>query len=253
MARPFPQEVAMRRVLDAVALLTVFGLFACAPEGPTAFVTFNLAPSASCVYSPQTTGNLFYPIGRYDIAPAGSKSALGTNCAHPYVVNLLVNSYLRPNTDMTLGRAEPDILQIHSAEVRLTNIKQETISFDRVKPPLPNPFLVNTANSLFPSTGTAPATGVAAVQAIPKVYASQLDGFDGSQILAHIQVFGTTTGDVDINFKPFVYPIEICSNCLTLCDSDLKKAGVMMRSEITKGHCDDNSGSDDRVCIDSGC
>jgi hypothetical protein len=256
MARPFPQEVAMRRVLVLVSLLSCIGLFACAPEGPTAFVTFNLVPSSGCIYTPQTTGNMFYPIGRYDISSGGVNKTSGAppsdNCANPYLVNLLVNSYLRPNNDPTLGRAEPDVLQLHSAEVRLTNNKQETISFDRVTPALPNPFLVNTANSLFPAVGSTPSTGVAAIEAIPKAYASQLDGFVGSQILAHIQIFGTTTGDIDINFKPFVYPIEICDGCLTLCQSDLDMH-MKMRSDITKDRCDDNSGSDDRVCIDPDC
>lgn len=245
-ARPAGMSTIKRA---AVLLPVVLWLAGCAPPGPTAFVTFNIAPDSSCIVMPQSTGNLFYPIGRFDIAPGGSAGS--TQCDHPYIVHLLVNSFLRSNSDMTVGRAEPDILQIHSAEVRLTTIKQETIKFDRVMPELPNPFLVNIANSLFPATGTMPSTGVAAIEAIPKAYASQLDKFVGAQILAHIQIYGTTTGDVDINFKPFVYPIEICSKCLTICTSKL--TDTVTRKSIVGMTCDDNSGADDRFCFDPGC
>jgi hypothetical protein len=241
----------MRRVFEALLLFVVVGLCACAPEGPTAFVTFNLVPSSTCEITPQTTGNKFYPIGRYDVSP-GKNAGGAPNCAHPYVVNLLVNSFLRPNGDITLGRAEPDVLQLHSAEVLLTDINHATIKFERVTPPLPNPFMVNTGNSLFPAMGGTPSVGVASVEAIPKAYAAQLDKFVDGQILARIQIFGTTTGDVDVNFKPFVYPIEICDQCLTYCAGQLVKNNIT-RMDFVKDRCDDNSGSDDRVCIDPDC
>jgi hypothetical protein len=238
----------MRRVLPAAPLLLVSWLAACAPEGPTAFVTFNVVPDQNCAVSPSTGGGKFYPIGRYDIGPG-----VDNVCAHPYVVNLLVNSYLRPNANEMLGRSEPNILQLHSAQVRLMTIQKQTLLFNQVKPPLPNPFLVTTNNSLFPATGSTPSTGIAAIEAIPKAYAPYLSMFkDGGQILAEIQIFGTTTGDVDIKFKPFIYPIEICDSCLHLCAADIAKA-MKTRMEIVKDRCDDNSGSDDRVCIDPGC
>src|SRR6185436_6764410 len=119
------------------------------------------------------------------------------------------------------------------------------------KDALPNPFLVTTNNSLFPAPGNTPSTGIAALEAIPVAYAPYLASFKGSQILAEIQIFGTTTGDVDVDFKPFTYPIEICDGCLVLCAGDI--GDKMTREDVVGDKCDDNSGNDDRVCIDPNC
>ncbi len=242
----------MRRVLPLFALcLLSLSSGACAPEGPSGFVTFNLKPDSSCVYSPNVGSNTFFPYGLYDISPGRTAAA---NCEVPYRVNLLVNSYLKPNGDTMLGRAEPNILQLHSAEVRLMTLKRETLTFDEEEDPLPNPFLVTTNNSLFPAVGSTPASGIATVEVIPTAYSPYLSDFaeNGDQILAEIQIFGTTTGDVDVEFKPFVYPIEICDGCLTVCKSDLE-AMMITRTELAMDECDDNSGSDGRWCVDGGC
>jgi hypothetical protein len=246
--------VAMGRPLRVVSLLLLW-LGACAPEGPSAFVTFNLKPDANCVYT-SGSSNVFFPIGRYDIAKnAPHNDAGGDACAHPYVVHLLVNSYLRSNSDQMLGRAEPNILQLHSAEVRLMSIDKKTLEFGDPDDPkrLPNPFLVITNNSLFPAQGSTPSTGIAGLEAIPVAYAPYLTKFRGRQILADIQIFGTTTGDVDVDFKPFVYPIEICDGCNSLCLKKDITNNKMSPEDITGDHCADNSGNDDRVCIDTNC
>jgi len=244
----------MRRVPFAVAILLSCGLSACAPVGgPTAFVTFNLTPDSNCVWSP-TASDKFYPRGLYDISPGGNGN--GDACAHPYEVHLLVNSFLRPHADTMLGRAEPNVLQVHSAQVRLMTIQKQTLLFNKTTPPLPNPFLVTTGNSLYPSNGTTPSSGIAAIEAIPKAYAQWLGMFKGGQILAEIQIYGTTTGDQDINFKPFVYPIEICDGCNVKCaeaDLGLGPMSTTTRMDIVGDTCDDNSGNDDRICIDPSC
>jgi hypothetical protein len=246
----------MRRPSVALPLLlALVSLGGCAPEGPSGFVTFNVAPNSQCIYSPDVGGSTFFPIGHYDIAPGGESDFTGEeteNCRNPYIVHLLVNSFLRQNADATLGRSEPNILQLHSAEVKLMSIQRQTILFTQTNPPLPNPFLVTTNNSLFPASGNTPATGIAAVEAIPSDYANQLRMFIGGQILAEIQIFGTTTGDVDVEFKPFVYPIEICYGCMTLCGSVIE-ANMLTEDEVIRGECDDNAGADGRVCIDNEC
>lgn len=238
----------MRRPSPALPLLAVLSLSACAPEGPSGFVTFNLVPSSDCLVTPEGT-NRFYPIGLYDISP-GEVDA----CSNPYVVNLLVNSFLRPNSDPMLGRAEPNILILNNAEVKLMDIQRRTIQFTAGGTNLPNPFLVPTSNALAPSTGSEPSMAVAAVEVIPVDYAAQLnsDMFVGAQIMAEIQIFGTTTGDVDIEFKPFLYPIEICDGCLTFCNGDLMEDSIDP-DELIGDQCADNSGQDGRVCIDPDC
>jgi hypothetical protein len=241
----------MRRSLPRLSLLLApLVLSACAPEGPTAFVTNHLVPDEECVVSNEQGANPFLAQGLYDVS-SGFNGARGT-CDSPYTLNLLVNSFLRPNTDVGLGRAEPNVLLLHSAEVRLMDISRATIAFDRSATPLPNPFLVTTNGSLFPSDGDEPSTAVAFVETIPTAYAEQLDEFDGLQILAEVQIFGTTTGDVDVELKPFVYTIQICDGCLTLCgacipvedsDDDIYGEGV----------CRNNASADGRVCVDRAC
>lgn len=225
-----------------VALL--LALTACAPEGPTAFVSHNIPPDSACVVEPRSSG-LFLPTGKFDIARGANDE-----CEKPYMLNLLVNSNLRTNQNRDLGRSEPNVLQIHSAEVRLMDLDKRTIIFEQSDPMLPNPFLVTTNNSIYPSLGTAPSLGIAAVEAIPIAYADQLDSFVGGQILAEIQIFGTTTGDVDVDLKPFVYPIEICDGCLTTCLGRLVFEDVMVE-DLIGDDCDDNAGADGRWCITS--
>jgi hypothetical protein len=130
-------------------------------------------------------------------------------------------------------------------------LQRETLVFDEEDPPLPNPFLVTTNNSLFPAVGSTPSSGVAAVEVVPTAYSPYLADFVGDQILAEIQIQGTTTGDVDVEFKPFDYPIEICDGCLTRCASTLTPENT--REDIAGDECDDNSGQDGRICFDPDC
>jgi hypothetical protein len=242
----------MRRSLPRL-LLSIAALLpaACAPEGPSAFVTGALVPDSECVTTNEPGGNAFKPIGSYDISPGFNGDT--DNCNAPYIVHLFVNSFLRPNADPGLGRAEPNVLQLHSAEVRLMDINHATIAFDREEPALPNPFVVTVSDTLLPTDGTNPETGLAHVEVIPTAYAPELDRFaqEQQQILAEIQIFGTTTGDVDVDLKPFVYTIQLCDGCMTLCRS-------MLEDEISDEEiygedvCIDNASADGRVCVDEG-
>jgi hypothetical protein len=236
----------MRRSIRFVPWTAAILLAACAPEGPSGFVTYNLAPDSDCVVSPDSA-DLFVPIGRYDIS-SGFNGA-SNNCDSPYVMNLLVNSFLRPNSDVNQGRAEPNILQLHSAEVRLMDINRATIAFDAREPQLPNPFLVTTNNSLFPTMGSSPSTAVASVEVIPKAYADQLGSFVDKQILAEIQIFGTTTGDVDVDLKPFVYTIQLCDGCLTINGCTIP-TDTSLDEVYGEDTCRDNASADGRVCVD---
>lgn len=240
----------MRRPWQLLTLLALTGLAACAPEGPSAFVTFNVKPDAQCGFGSDSTDSI--PTGKYDIWGAGQSISDpdSTNCGRPYFVHLLVNSFLRANSDTALGRAEPNILQLDRAQVTLTDLEKNILIFDGGKQP--NPFLVTTNNTLQPASGNGASTGVATVEAIPLAYADFLSDFVNQQILAEIQIYGTTTGDVNIDLKPFVYPIEICDGCLTKCNAELVAAKID-RDDIVNGQCDDNAGADGRYCIDELC
>lgn len=226
-------------------------LTACAPEGSgSAFVSFNVPLDSMCQASPD--GEEFIPQGLFDV---GQNKPDG--CVRSYTVSLLVNSNLQTNFDPSVGRSEPNVLQFHSAEVKLTTINDETIEFATAadEPALPNPFLVTCNTTLFPSQAAGMATqGIASVEAIPAAYAPFLrtaftkGGINGT-IRAEIQIFGTTTGDVDVQTAPFTYPIEICNGCLTTCLQDIPED--MTVSDIVGDHCA-IGGQDNRVCIENG-
>lgn len=248
----------MRRVSVFAATSILLFLSACAAEGPSAYVTFNLAVDSACKATASTgSGTQFIPVGQFDISTGGIPKGMTkhtTECDTSYYMNLMVNSNLRPNAKAATGRAEPNILQIHSAEVHLMTLKRETIAFDRNKANvLPNPFLVTTANTLQPASGTTPSIGVVSIEAIPRDYAHQLDKFASSQILAEVQVFGTTLGDVDVDFKSFVYPIQLCDGCLTRCLNKDIISNNLDVDTVYGNDCQDDAGQDGRVCIDTKC
>jgi hypothetical protein len=209
----------------------------CGPNG--AFVSANVAPDQDCILNAQGSPQL--PIGLFDVS-SGFHGEDGT-CGTGYRVNLLAYSCLQ---------GANDTLQLHSAEILLKVASGETILFDRLDPPLPNPFLAVGNSTIFPMRDDAPSSGIITVEAIPAAYAAQLDDFDGQQVYAEIRVYGTTVGDSDVDLDPFRYPIEICDGCLTLCAGAIPPEATL--DEIYgEGACRDNAGADDRVCIDGSC
>jgi hypothetical protein len=211
----------------------------CGPNG--AFVSAVVAPDQECVYSPELGANAQIPIGEYDVSTGfnGNDGA----CDSPYLVTLMVYSCLR---------GVDDTLQIHSAEIRLQDVSKATIVFDRFQSVLPNPFLVTSNATIFRTSDDAPSPAVATVEVIPTSYAEQLDNFDGEQLLAEITLFGTTLGDVDVELKPFTFPIRICDGCLTLCAGNIP-ADVSLDEIYGEGICRDNASADGRICIDASC
>jgi hypothetical protein len=218
-------------------------MVACAPEGSSAYVTFNVPPDETCLVQPSP--DIFIPSGLFDIGAADAKSDY---CKNPYFMNLLINSNLKANARDSTGRAEPNVLQIMEADVRLADKDKQTLPFNKTTngPALPNPFRVQTANSLQPSTGTEPSMGIVSVEAIPTAYAARLTSYD--KVLVEITIYGTTTGNVSIELKPFLFPVSICRGCLTKC------LGKVLATEDPYGNkCKDDSAQDGRVCVDPGC
>lgn len=241
----------MRRVPLAVSIIAI-ALAGCAPEGPTAFVDLNLPLDEECQVNLGSGDVIEYlSSGWYDVAsrhPSGSDNY----CARDYNTRLRINSFLRPNADRDLGRAEPNILQVHSAEVTLRAQNDAVLDFDGGA--LPNPFRLITGVSLFPSQSLDPAIASITIKTIPAAYAEYLDQFEDQTIVADIQLFATTTGDVDVDFKVFPYPIQICNGCLTRCASVFESADATeSREQIIGDVCDDDSGQDGRVCYDISC
>jgi len=236
-------------VLPIVAL----ALAGCAPEGPTAFVDLNLPIDSACTVDMGGSSDVvsYLPSGQYDVASRHERSSEGAYCARDYHTRLRVNSFLRPNADRDLGRAEPNILMVDSAEVTLRSQTGAALDFAG---DLPNPFRLITSVPLYPSPNDEPSVAALTVKTIPAAYADYLDDFEGQTVVADIQLFGTTTGDVDIDFKVFQYPIEICNGCLTGCATSFTSdTAAESREQAIGDVCDDDSGQDGRVCYDPGC
>ncbi len=237
-------------------VLVLFGclasLFAgCAPEGSSAYVSANIPLDEECLAS--DSSDVFLFAGTYDIARGGDYDSTrdSTYCQQSYYLHLIVNSNLKSNANDATGRAEPNVLQITDAEVRLVDIEQQlAIPFDG-RTQLPNPFRVKANNTLPPTTGRDPQTGVVAVEGIPVGYDEQLGDYVDKQILLEVQLFGITTGDVEIDLKPFSFPVRICEGCLTACRSSFT-AGAS-QADIYGDACPGHQ--DGRFCVDpsSGC
>lgn len=223
-------------------------LAACAPEGTSAYVSKNLILDSNCKVNVDDTEG--WAVGSYDIA--GSTNMRSVACQKSYYMHLVVNSTLKANANEATGRAEPNVLQITEAEVSLLDIEQQAlITFDSKSGELPNPFRVKSNITLEPTSTTDPAKGAVPIETIPVGYASGLTDYVNKQILAEVTIFGTTIGDVDVDFRPFTFPIYICQGCLTLC-ADAIETGAT-KSDIYGDECDDNGGQDGRVCVNPNC
>jgi hypothetical protein len=59
-------------------------------------------------------------------------------------------------------------------------------------------------------------------------------------IIVTIQIFGTTTGGIDVLTQPFDYPVSFCSGCLVYCPP-----GVDTDTATLGCQCDCNNGAVD--------
>jgi hypothetical protein len=198
-------------------------------------ISFNLKAGKDCKYVAGQSV-VFTPAGLYDVLDQG------TCHDHPYTAHLFVRSVWQ-------GKAPDDQLHIDSATITLATVDQPIIQFGVDQ--FPNPYTATT-NVTFASASELEQLAVVVLEVIPSSYKPALEPFSGKQVLAKIQLHGTTTSGEKIDATPFVYPIQICIHCLTFCNSMLKDK-MQTRQEFVGAICDDNSGNDDRVCLDADC
>lgn len=238
----------MRSVSPLVITSLLALTAACAPEGSSAYVTRNVPLDNSC--APEEDSDIGIATGVYDIGNGDTPAS----CLHSYLMTLVVNSNLKANAQDATGRAEPNVLLITHADVTVMRKDERPIQFlndsGEADSTRPNPYRVRTAASLAPTTSTVAQTGIVQIEAIPKAYASALSQFSGDNILLEIQVFGTTTGDVDVDFRPFQYPLAICRHCLSFCRDEFAEDSEI--SDIRGDTCPDNvhGGQDGMICVD---
>ena len=237
------------RSVPPVVFVSLLGLAACAPAGSSAYVSANVPLNADCTIN---EGEITISTGLYDVLSRGTEK---TNCIRPYRMSLVINSNLVANTNAAVGRVEPNALLLKYADVRLMDKSEATLSFqarNNVVPP--NPYRVHTTAIIHPSMGDEPSSGWVQLDAIPPLYAEQLRSFEGDSILVELQLAGKTTGDVEVDFPPFLYPLAICEDCLSVCRSDPRfVADPAALTELNTGKCTDNRPQDDRICVDSDC
>ena len=212
---------------------------ACTPGAsgrtPQAYVLSALLPDSSCTYA---LDNPIEANGLMDIATSGNG---GDACKHDYRVRLKVAS------------EEPGVLQLMGATVTLMDQDQNVLKFATADPPLPNPFTYVSSMTALPAAGGETTTTIFEVEVVRAAHAPYLSAFDGKAILASITVQALDKDDAPVTFRPFVYPITICDGCLTRCLHQDVLDEMLQVSDVLGDHCDDNSGTDDRICIDPDC
>lgn len=233
------------RSVSPLLIVSLLGFAtACAPEGSSAYVSRNVFLNASCEPAEDGVG---IATGLWDVGADSSPSA----CLHSYTMSLVLNSNLKANAREATGRAEPNVLLITHADVRLMDSAENTLDFSNAD--FPNPYRVQTAASLPPTTSSTPQTATVQIEAVPKVYAKRLTNYDGKNVLVEVTLAGTTTGDVDVEFRPFLFPLVICKGCMSYCKSKLGTDADGRASTLTADKCTDNAAQDDRVCIAEDC
>jgi len=237
------------RSVPPVVFVSLLGLAACAPAGSSAYVSANVPLNTDCTINETQA----ISAGLWDALPRGTDKQ---SCIRPYRMSLVINSNLIANTNPAIGRVEPNALLVKYADVRLMDKSEATIGFRaRNNTVPPNPYRVYTSAIIKPSMGDEPSTGWVEVDAIPSLYADQIgEAYEGDSILVELQLAGETTGNVEVDFPPFLYPLAICRDCKSVCLSDPQFAGdPAALTELNEGRCNDNRAQDDRTCVDSGC
>ena len=72
-------------------------------------------------------------------------------------------------------------------------------------------------------------------------------------MLVEVQLAGTTTGNVEVDFRPFLYPLVICKGCLSFCKGKDLSTDPTRLNNLTADHCADGAAQDDRICVDPTC
>jgi hypothetical protein len=110
-------------------------------------------------------------------------------------------------------RANPNDILVEGAEVLLMDSQGQALDLGG----LPNPYTV-LGVTFVPAAADVGDWGQAAgaLELIPSSYTGAMAGMAGGRIIAEIRPYGTTTGDVDIDGDPYLWPIDLCGGTCTL-------------------------------------
>jgi hypothetical protein len=214
-------------------------LVASTEDGP--FQVFSVAAMSPDPLCEVTVDGSIVPVGSFDITSGATPDTNG--CDAPYRVHLSVASINR------------EIVMIEGAEVALLTLDRRPIVFNRSGGvTLPNPFDFTGSRTLLPPADEDSTTqGIVTVDVIPRHYTEELSGFTGNQILAEIRLNATNRDGEPIAIAPFLYPIDICVGCMSLCLARDVTDSTLDPEDVYGDLCADNAGADGRICIDPDC
>lgn len=183
----------MRCILIGIAVWSLLVLTACVEDEAPTFVVTNAIPlDDDCVA--KAGEEIVRSRGRYDVF-----------CASTYEVPFEVWTYMISRHDPEKPRSETNIAQFETAEVQLMTPDGAIIA---------GPFSTVVGGTVVPGDGNDPGKSVVRVDVIPAAAVSLLPSPDEIPlIVAEIQLFGKTTGDVEVETGTFRYPIELCDQC----------------------------------------
>ncbi len=193
MTQEASKENNMRCVIIGIAVWSLLALVACVDEEAPALVVTNAIPlSDDC--EAKAGEEIVRSWGRYDVF-----------CGSAYFEPFEVWSYMVQRGDLERPRSETNIAQFERAEVQLMTPDGAIIL---------ETFSVPVGGTITPGDGTDPGRGVVFVELIPAAAVDRLPNPNQvPQIVAEVQLFGVTTGDVEIETGVFRYPIDLCDGC----------------------------------------
>lgn len=186
----------------------------CAPGNPGMSISFQVAPSAECVWDPNGVDRVVEP--RLDLDPLtpAMLGGVGFGEFRPlYVAQFAVSNHIINRFNNTYPLT-PDVndITVNSAEIEL---------IDTAGRRLPGGFYRTRASGVVDSAlGDQPGRGLARVDVIPQVIADQLatqfaDTLEGEGLLvARVVLIGVTQGGSEVRTSPYIMPVDVCYGCL---------------------------------------
>jgi len=197
----------MRRTLLGVIFMMLGG---CAPGNPGLVIGNVIDIDDQCTFSSNSPARLS---GVFDVGVPGNSYEAALRFG-----NQLVNLSQSGTAGIPI-MADPNVIQVQTVEVELRDIGGNPLAL----PGLPNPFAIPAGSVAVPSgDGETAGESLGLVQIIPSAYAAELASVAGTdaQIVVAIVAVGTTLGGAEVVSYEFIYPIQLCSGCLTACLMD---------------------------------
>jgi len=197
----------MRRSIFPLILTLLAG---CAPGNPGLVIGNVIDPDDQCIIA---SAGAARTSGVLDVGIPGNRY----DAAFRYI-NQLVNLSQTGTSGIPI-MADPNSIHVQSVEVELRDIGNVPLALAG----LPNPFTIPAGSIVVPSgDGMSGGESLGSAQIIPAAYVGELAAVAGTdgQVVVAVTAIGTTLGGAEVVSNPFIFPIQLCSGCLTACLMD---------------------------------